>query len=108
MSTVTSLRGDLTRGSHEQFLDLICSDDELLQAEFDAIIADQWPSPPPHKPRRDNPGGRHPARRGQHPGPSGPDGPPPRPRHPGVGAWSRQRSPPTPTEQARPKAGDGH
>jgi len=103
MNTVTSLRGDLTRGNHKQFLDLICSDDELIQAEFDAIIADQWPSPPPHRPRRDNPGGRHSSRWGQHPAPSGPDGPPLTPRHPGVAAWSRQRSPPRPTEQAEPE-----
>jgi len=89
MSTVTGLRGDVTRGSHEQFLDLICSDDELVQAEFDAIIAAEWPSLPPHRPRRDNPGGRHPSRRGQPPAPSGPDGLPLRPRHPGVEAWSR-------------------
>jgi hypothetical protein len=110
MNTVTDLRGDVTRGSNVQFLDLICADDELVQAEFDAIIAAEWPSPPPDRPRRHNPGSRHPGRRGQHPAPSGPDGDglPLRPRHPGVAAWSRPRSPPTPTEQARPKAGDAH
>ncbi len=30
----------------EQFLELICSDEELLQAEFDAILAAEWPGPP--------------------------------------------------------------
>ena len=30
----------------EQFLDLICADEDLLRAEFDAIIAAEWPSPP--------------------------------------------------------------
>ena len=30
----------------EQFLQLICDDPELLAAEFDAIIAAEWPAPP--------------------------------------------------------------
>ncbi len=104
MSTVTGPRGDVARGSDEQFLDLICSDDELVQAEFDAIIAAEWPSPPPTRPRRDTPGGRHPGR-GQRPRPAAPDGLPLRPRHPGVRAWSRQRSPPTPPPTPTPTEG---
>jgi hypothetical protein len=35
------------RTTDEQFLDLVCADDELLRAEFDAIIAAEWPTPPP-------------------------------------------------------------
>jgi len=107
MHTGTSLRGDVTRASHEQFLDLICADNDLLQAEFDAIIADQWPTPPPREPRRDNPSGRHPNRRAP-PAPPGPDGVPLPPPHPGVPAWSRQRSPPPPTEMTDRKPGDAH
>ena len=30
----------------EQFLALLCTDVDLLRAEFDAIIAAEWPSPP--------------------------------------------------------------
>lgn len=96
MSTATGVRGDVARGNDEQFLDLICSDDQFVQAEFDAIIAAEWPSPPPAGPRRDTPGGRHHDRGHHYTEPAGPDGPPLRPVHPGVGAWSRQRSPPTP------------
>lgn len=46
----------------EQFLDLICSDDDLIDAAFDAIIAAEWPLPPADTPR---PGAadRHPAYR---------------------------------------------
>jgi hypothetical protein len=38
---------DDTRSAEEQFLDLLLADDELLRAEFDAIIAAEWPGPPP-------------------------------------------------------------
>ncbi|MEO8887790.1 MAG: hypothetical protein ABI429_00595 [Jatrophihabitantaceae bacterium] len=100
MSTMTDPRSDVARGSDEQFLDLICSDDGFVQAEFDAIIAAEWPSPPPDRPGREIPGGRPPGLGGhQHPEPASPDGLPLRPAHPGVGAWSRQRSPPTPTDR---------
>ncbi|MGI8881289.1 MAG: hypothetical protein ACR2KJ_12460, partial [Jatrophihabitans sp.] len=59
MSTVTDPdpRGDVARSSGEQFVDLSCSDDDLVQAEFDAIIAAEWPSRPPDRPSRDTPGG---------------------------------------------------
>lgn len=101
MSTATGLRGDVTRRSDEQFLDLICSDDEFVQAEFEAIIAAEWPSPPPDRPRRDTPRGRPPVRGHQYPEPGAQDGLPLRPRNPGVGTWFRQRSPPTPTSNGR-------
>jgi hypothetical protein len=77
----------------EEFLELMCADEELLRAEFDAIIAQEWASrPPPAEPPAASPG-------------TGPDQqwrrvPPDvrgsrlRPRHPGIGGWSRQRSPP--------------
>ena len=77
----------------EQFLDMICHDQELLAAEFEAIIAAEWPAPPAH--------------RGEPKATSGPAarhaghlvvlpvyGLTFRPRHPGVGGWVRQRSPP--------------
>lgn len=30
----------------EAFLDLVCADDELVRAAFDAIVAEEWPAPP--------------------------------------------------------------
>lgn len=30
----------------DEFLDIVCSDEELLAAEFEAIIAANWPAPP--------------------------------------------------------------
>ncbi|MEV6605692.1 hypothetical protein [Kutzneria sp. NPDC051319] len=36
----------------DEFLDLLCADDELVRAEFDAIIAAEWSTPPdPAEPR---------------------------------------------------------
>jgi hypothetical protein len=34
------------RGLDAEFLDLICADEELLRAEFDAIVAAGWPTEP--------------------------------------------------------------
>jgi HSP20 family protein len=73
-----------------------CADEELLRAEFEAIIAAEWPIPPAAPPPR------HPAR--IPPPPTGTRRPrlprsgqvSQRPRHPGVGGWARQRSPPPP------------
>jgi hypothetical protein len=70
--------------AREQFLDVVLGDEDLLRAEFDAIIADAWDDPPraarrPPPPRRlarSEPGGLRYARR------------------PGLSAWARQRSPP--------------
>jgi hypothetical protein len=91
----------------EQFLDLVCDNTDLLGAEFDAIIAAEWPTRPV-----DRLGVLTACR---HPG----DGAvrwvvdiahvPTRPRHPGIGGWARQRSPPRsngrPTDLTQ-KAGD--
>jgi hypothetical protein len=91
----TPAPGDATveRSVDEQFLALLCSDEELLQAEFDAIIAAEWPEPPGSLPR---PGaaGRTPER--GRPGRCRPGARPRRPQpHPlGGDARRRQRSPP--------------
>ncbi|HET8600028.1 MAG TPA: hypothetical protein VFL99_06855 [Segeticoccus sp.] len=75
----------------EEFWALICSDEELLNAEFEAIIAAERPSPPAPAAGR---------RAYQHrwgmPAPGRVDALPPaaRPAHPGIDGWSRQRSPP--------------
>lgn len=81
-----------TRTVEEQFVDLLCTDQGLLDAEFDAIIAAEWPDPPTTQARREAvgppglPTARRPADRAYSPAP--------RPRPPGVGGWARQRSPP--------------
>jgi hypothetical protein len=36
----------------EQFLELLCADPDWVRAEFDAIMAAEWPIPPPTGPRR--------------------------------------------------------
>jgi hypothetical protein len=92
-----------------QFLDLICADPDLLAAEFDAIITAEWPRPPTGRPGRGCAGGQpgtHAAGRAVGNARDLAD----RPRHPGVGGWARQRSPPCRTIDARPerKAGDRH
>ena len=89
----TSPISETERTVHEQFLDLIYGDTELLAAEFDAIIAAQWPEPPSDRPDHgaagSNPGSA-PARCAADPV----RGPASRPRHPGIGERARQRSPP--------------
>jgi hypothetical protein len=84
---------ETARTVEDQFLDLIYGDTDLLAAEFDAIIAAEWPEPPAARPGRSG-AGRHPdsgpARRAADPV----RGPVSRPRHPGIGGWARQRSPP--------------
>lgn len=77
----------------DAFLDIICHDEELLRAEFDALVAASWDEPPPPPPP---PAGPRPA-----------DNPPPRPAaptateqevpprsHRPAPAGRRQRSPP--------------
>jgi hypothetical protein len=74
----------------ESFLALVCEDDDLLRAEFEAIIEANWEQPPPGWPVR-------PARP-----PGRPTGaaPPPLPTasgsqvQEGMITWVRQRSPP--------------
>src|SRR5688572_15123601 len=86
----------------EEFLELMCDDEDLLRAEFDAIIAREWPSrPPPADPPAGSPT-PGPRERGR---PAAPvlrasRG---RPRTPGAGGRSRQRSPPRRTAVPRPE-----
>jgi hypothetical protein len=76
----------------ESFIDLVCQDEELLRAEFDALIAAGWDTPsqpPPVAPRAERP--RPPGRPG--PARGAPGLRPARtcPPRPGPG---RSRSPP--------------
>jgi hypothetical protein len=95
-----------TRGTDEQFLELVCADEDLLRAEFDTIIAAEWPSPPPAEPDRGADAERRP-RRARQPREASAAALPNRPRHPGIGGWTRPRSPPpTPATTETGKAGD--
>jgi hypothetical protein len=100
MPSAPAITDTTARTVDEQFLDLICSDADLLAAEFDAIIAAEWPKPPADMPGR-GAAGAHPgsgaARRAAEPD-RGPVAPP---RHPAIRGWARQRSPPSPTPDAQ-------
>lgn len=78
--------------AREAFLDLILRDEQLLRAEFDALIAASWNPPPPSPPAPSAPTDRPPGR--------------PVTPYPDVAAWpgravparaapNRQRSPPS-------------
>ena len=88
------------RSVGEQFVDLLIADEGLVRAEFDAIIAAEWPSPPTDEPTGGASADRHPHRRGARRGEPRVAGLPTRPRHPGVGGWARPRSPPKLTMNA--------
>jgi hypothetical protein len=86
----TPTSGDTTaRPVDAEFLDLICSDADLLAAEFEAIVAAEWPTPPADRPGPRAAGG-HPRSAAANPVRS----PVPRPQHRGIDGWARQRSPP--------------
>ena|SRR6478736_910455 len=94
---MTTAPDTTARNVDEQFLELICSDADLLKAEFDSIIAAEWsesPQPPADPGARGTAGGQPDS------GLARPTDPDPdrdlvgQPRHPGLGGWARQRSPP--------------
>jgi len=93
MPTLPSPRPRAALGADEDFIELVCSDEELLRAEFEAIVSEEWSSssPPPDPPIASQ--GARPQRRESrvpHAGRARPR----RPAHPGADAWGRQRSPP--------------
>jgi len=76
----------------QAFIDLVCQDEQLLRAEFDALIAASWQTPrgpvPPAPPRRPAPFDPRSS------APYDDSGPTP-PRYvPDAGRWQRQRAPP--------------
>jgi hypothetical protein len=86
---------EATRSTDEQFLDLLLADEDLLRAEFDAIIAAEWPGPPPGRPGRGARAERRPGEtRRRRPRAAGSPG---WPRPLRIGGWPRQRSPPPAT-----------
>jgi len=46
MTTCINPAAEAAVGTDEAFLDLVCADDDLLRAEFEAIIAASWPALP--------------------------------------------------------------
>jgi hypothetical protein len=91
MSTMTDTRPDPATAA--DFLSIVLSDDELVRAEFDAIVADQWPDdPPPSRGDENQRGGawvRPDPDAGSVRAPS-----PARYRNAPIDRWWRQRSPP--------------
>lgn len=83
------------RGVDEEFLALMCADDDFLRAEFEAIIAQEWADslPPADPPVASPSSGPVPHGHGL---PRGCHSSPCRPSHPGDDGWRRQRSPPRP------------
>ena len=53
MPTVSTRHHDSSLAAEEEFLAIVCSDEDLVRAEFDAIIAAEWPSLPPDTPDDD-------------------------------------------------------
>lgn len=94
MPTLATSQQESTLAADEEFLAIVCSDEDLLRAEFDAIVAAEWPSPPPVEPDLGADAGRR-LRRVRHRSQAASAVPPSRPRHPGIGGWTRQRSPPS-------------
>jgi len=91
----------------EQFLQMICNDEELVAAEFEAIIAAAQLAPPAH-PGDPQATSGPPARQAKRRVPLRIDLPVSLPWHCGVGGRAHQRSPPPPG-QAYPddeKGGD--
>jgi hypothetical protein len=85
--------------SDAEFFALVCSDEDLLRAEFDAIIADEWPDPPPPERGRGDTVER-PTRAVRRRRPIGSRAQrTDRARHPGFDEWVRQRSPPVRQER---------
>jgi hypothetical protein len=82
-----SVLGQPQSAVDEEFLALVCADEELLRAEFEAIIEASWTEPPRSRPAR---GPAQPVRRGH---PRLRDRPTPLQR-PVLRTYVRQRSPP--------------
>ena len=78
----------------EEFIELVCSDPELVAAEFAAIIAAEWPTFPPTRPPLRCWVGPRPAPGHELWREDVRSWPGQRPRGPGTGEWARQRSPP--------------
>ena len=102
MPTTPTVEDRTVKCVDEQFLELVLADEQLLRAEFDAIITQAWASRPPPVRRR----GASPAADSHPREPLVPPTPGAhwrRRRRPGLGGWRRQRSPPRLTPAAGPR-----
>jgi len=90
-----------TPSREEEFLELVYADEELLRAEFEAVIAKEWPTDGPSGRLRRPPRGTgpSPARQAEQRGVRAPLGVP---SHPHGGLPGRQRSPPRASQGHRP------
>ena len=80
-----------TSALHEEFLSTMCADEELVRAEFEAMILACWDEPVP--PRKSRPPGPPVGQPGQYVG-RWVLNPVMRTRKPEFPRWARQRSPP--------------
>jgi hypothetical protein len=88
---MSSLVGGGAATARDEFIDLICQDEDLLRAEFEELVADFWstpPQPPPPAPPRPTRPPRRPTRVIDDRSPVSARGQVPELR------WNRQRSPP--------------
>ena len=85
-------RDAATPAVHEQFLELVYDDDQLLAAEFEEIVARAWDGPQPPSPG--TPAGPTAERWERYQLPASRPRLRARPRHPGADGWARQRGPP--------------
>ena len=93
MPTVPAAHAGAAPSVQEEFLELVYADEQLLRAEFDDIVAQEWPTGhPPARPTAATPGTDHRPRRQL--GPGGVRASRRQRRHRGAGRWRRQRSPP--------------
>jgi hypothetical protein len=84
---MTRIRRETDR---DAFLAIVCADDDLVRAEFNAIIDASWGDPPPTRRARQTPPRGRPGRSRL----ADPSTPMPRRHDPHVCASARQRSPP--------------
>ena len=94
MSTLPAAPNHAAPVLADEFIELVCADEQLLRAEFDAIIAEAWSTPPPSPRSAAGASASRPDRRER--ATWAPGDRPRGPRHPGAAEWSRQRSPPGP------------
>jgi len=66
----TGLSPEWDRGFDDAFTDLICSDDDLVRSEFDALIRASWRPPSPSPPAVGSPAGPGPSDPGPGRGPA--------------------------------------
>lgn len=93
MCRTSSTPDPVVLGVEADFAELVYSDSDLLMAEFQEIIADEWGRRPPDG----GPASASPRGQGGYSRPVVPVSRELlRPRHPGLGERARQRSPPCP------------